>query len=930
MVSVGEIIDNEIKQEEKTPITIGQYAREVVKKEEPQIDDEAPLTIADMFDHREITKTTQGWKMECPYCGLQGGRTEGFILFPDNNGAYCQSSGKHFQMLEAYALRKKVITCMDGTETGEKRKVLGGELFSETLDHFKNEFGTEKYNKLINQLFIRKKIQVPGPGRYISDFCDELADIYKSRNNLFVKTETGEVVEIIRKTKKDKNGTFTHETTFEKVTPAKFITIIERFTRPYKVIPDKDAPDGYKEQQISISPTLANTVLESQNLKDRLPNISRIYDVQIPIIYKDQLTFPKKGYDERFESWLSHNAPLIMIGHLPTEEEAKAVFDYIFSEFCFKTERDRMLAIAMFITPGLRGLYERYTCRTPIGVYLANRERAGKDYLAGCTGIMYEGANIQEPPISSDGKSNDSEELRKKLTSAMMIGRKRYHSANNRGDIRNVWFEQATTSETQSDRLLGKNQTIVVPNEIDYSISGNLGIKITPDLSYRSRIITLHLSDEDPNARVFKNPDLHGWILKNRSLIISAIYVLIKKWYDAGKPKSKYAFTSFPDWSHVCGGIMDCAGYENPCKPDLEAFVVLDNETSDMKFLFEKCYEKFKEEWITKEDIKEVVKNEDLMQDLDLEKHGDKTKFGLRIDKYVKRIMSGLILEVFSETVRADRRKYRFKKQLVAIIKEPEKVEEKNDQVSVEIFDEKVEENETKIELNSVKSELLNHTNTTTTLPNNLYSTNGSVGMVGRVIYKDREEYIDTIDRVLHTDTATAGAVRFKPSTLPPHMVGLPNPATFEAQKPENQQISSKILEENSAETSSSVNLKNQQISSKILDQKTPQNSTENLLEIGLKKQTDFITEIKNQTEPKERVKTDRELQYWEAPESKNIVQECTKEQVLAYVTEKSNSGQGVSLKELRDTLGLGAGAHLVQLKSENLVEKLEDGWRLK
>ena len=91
------------------------------------------ITIMDLFPDK--TETTQGWKLECPDCGLQGGRTEGFILFPDKNTAYCHSSGKWFKMLEAYALKKKIIRCLDGREKGDSHeKILKGELYTITLE----------------------------------------------------------------------------------------------------------------------------------------------------------------------------------------------------------------------------------------------------------------------------------------------------------------------------------------------------------------------------------------------------------------------------------------------------------------------------------------------------------------------------------------------------------------------------------------------------------------------------------------------------------------------------------------------------------------------------------------------------------------------------------------------------------------------------
>jgi len=387
------------------------------------------IDIVDLFNTNELTATTNGYKMTCPDCGLQGGRTSGFILFPDSNTAYCHSSGKWFTLLETYALKNKIIRCLDGRDKGDtKAKVLGGELFTLALEEFNNEFGTAKFDTLINQLNIKKEIELPGNNRLISRFCDELADIYKSRNILFYRGDAMNIVEIGRYKKIDKDGEFFVENGFVEIDSLRFITFAEMLINPYSEKTDKltlVTTRTYKSMMKSI----ADIVLKSPNFQNKLPPISRIFDIQMPIMYNNRLTFPKKGYDRRFGSWLPYNSPEIDIDRFNLHE-AKQIIDKMFEEFCFRNEKDRTHAIAGFITPFLRGILPTFSTRTPIYIYMANRERAGKDYCAGCSGIVYEGINIEEPPISNDGvNGNNNEEIRKKLMGCMLQGKKRFHSA---------------------------------------------------------------------------------------------------------------------------------------------------------------------------------------------------------------------------------------------------------------------------------------------------------------------------------------------------------------------------------------------------------------------------------------------------------------------------------------------------------------------
>ena len=75
------------------------------------------ISIINLFNEKELTEKNDGsYKTECPSCGLQGGRTKGFILFPKTNTAYCHSTLRWFSLLETYALKQGIIKCIDGVK----------------------------------------------------------------------------------------------------------------------------------------------------------------------------------------------------------------------------------------------------------------------------------------------------------------------------------------------------------------------------------------------------------------------------------------------------------------------------------------------------------------------------------------------------------------------------------------------------------------------------------------------------------------------------------------------------------------------------------------------------------------------------------------------------------------------------------------------
>jgi len=507
----------------------------------------------------------------------------------------------------------------------------------------------------------KPEISQPKSGKLVSEFIEEISGILKIKNTLFYRTDVKNIVEVLRI--KHNKASDKYFIGFENITPNRFITVLEKYVNPGDMYFDRTSNNFYFKTR-SISAYLAKTILESAKLRNELYPINRIFTVPIPIIYNKCITFPRKGYDARYGSWMNYDAP--EINDTMVIEEAKKVLEEIFKEFCFKTSQDKSNAIAGLLTPFIRGLYSNFNIRTPLFFYEGNRERTGKDYLAGITGIVYEGNALEEPPICNGEKGNNNDELRKKILSAFIAGRKRMHFSNNKGYINNAVFEGIVTSKVFSDRVLGRNEILSFNNELEFSLSGNTGITYTADLGNRCRFIRLFLDIEDANARKFERPNLHEWVSENRNKILSALFCLVKNWFDKSCPKGSLPFASFPEWAEICGGIMENAGYESPCKPDIENMSIGgDTETMDMKTLFETCYEHKPEQWISKQEIIGIIYNsgQDMFSYLDFGKRADLTKFGIKISKFTNRILSGIRMVCDRPKSQVIVRKYKFTKE---------------------------------------------------------------------------------------------------------------------------------------------------------------------------------------------------------------------------------------------------------------------------
>ncbi len=515
--------------------------------------------------------------------------------------------------------------------------------------------------------YLKPMIELPygtlGDGKLISRFAKELGELMSPGKTLFFRTSSMEIIElnhIFDDLKKEKRFIG-----FSAITPSRFITLIEDTVTTYYA---KRSTNGEDLKTLkSMSRELAVTVLHSEQFQKLMPQLDRIFTIPIPILHNNELTFPKQGYDPRFKSWLPYNAPKISTTDADLDLSKKAI-NGIFEEFCLETEQDKTNAIAALLTPFLRGLYSRFTVRTPVFFYMANRERAGKDYCAGINGILYEGHATEEPPVSTEDKFNShSEELRKKIFATLRQGKKRMHFANNKGYLNNATLEQVTTNERYNDRLLGSNNTYDFDNELEFSMSGNLGITFTPDFANRSVFIKLFLDIEDANSRPFKTPDLHGFIKENRGEILSALFCFVKEWFNAGQPKGETVFTSFPEWANICGGIMIHNGFGDPCKKSKDVMLIKgDTETEDMKTLYELIFEKYPETYIERLNIiTEIISykeaGESFFLNYDLENKSKISSFWNMFYRFMGRQFSDIKIKL-NEDNRPSRDKYMFTK----------------------------------------------------------------------------------------------------------------------------------------------------------------------------------------------------------------------------------------------------------------------------
>jgi hypothetical protein len=345
--------------------------------------------------------------------------------------------------------------------------------------------------------------------------------------------------------------------------------------------------------------------------------------------------------------------------------------------FCWETNgkddenpQSKTHAIARMITPYARGIVG-FSERSPLWYFVGNRPRCGKDYLNGVAQIIFLGHAFEDAPIT-----DNYEETLKRIVSANRAGRRMMHFANCQHHLNDPAFIQAITAPTINARSLGSNDAksdLELPNEIDYSLSANVGLTYREDVEPRLRKIQLAFFEEDPNKRTFPNPFLHDWIKANRGQVLSAIHSLFQHWIKEGAPAGKTLFNSFPRWAEVVGGVMVACGLGDPCLAhEGEDLVGGDLREVAMKALFQVCFDAFAGEWLKKSDIYDLIRekreNNDRLSwfgDLDSDNKEEKSSATMRTGKALSsfrgRILGGIQLEIDTSTAKSQQWRFKFK-----------------------------------------------------------------------------------------------------------------------------------------------------------------------------------------------------------------------------------------------------------------------------
>lgn len=214
----------------------------------------------------------------------------------------------------------------------------------------------------------------------------------------------------------------------------------------------------------------------------------------------------------------------------------------------------------------------------PLFAVDATARGTGKSKLVHAAARIAFGQDASVMPPTSDDDEN-----RKRITSILSQGDPFVLIDNVATALGGASLDAVLTSTMWSDRVLGSNTTVKVPNLALWWATGN-NLTLQGDLARRTLQIRMESMVENPEDRTnFRHPDLLGWVSHERAKLVVNALSILRGYFVAGKPmKPASPWGSFEAWSEIIPGCIRWLDLEDPLLARATADEMLDEQRMNL------------------------------------------------------------------------------------------------------------------------------------------------------------------------------------------------------------------------------------------------------------------------------------------------------------------------------------------------------------
>ncbi|MBC7365907.1 MAG: hypothetical protein H7343_03690 [Undibacterium sp.] len=371
------------------------------------------------------------------------------------------------------------------------------------------------------------------------------------------------------------------------MTTEKFRTYVEDFMVPARLKMVDEVPIFIP---LSMTKDVASGILQSPAFLEQQRELARVSTVSMPVWRREgpdagKIELLGEGYDVGSKIFTVPSA-VVVRRDMPAAE-AVVFLRALYKEFPFADHREdgtsRSLAVCISAMLSMfgAGLLGPLTARLHY-MMTANTVGSGKSLLAKMAIVPVAGsARVRV-------KGENSEELRKELSTAALDGDSYFFLDDLDGVLKSQELNAFMTSATMSGRMLGGLSGFTAEKQCTVFITGN-NLKPSMDIVRRTLRVSLYTEQFDVQERVVTKPIDEEWLCRPevRSDVLSALWALIRDWDKAGRPKGGRVLRGFEKWCEVFGGIVQHAGFGDPCEAPPVDDNSGSNEIADMLALVE-------------------------------------------------------------------------------------------------------------------------------------------------------------------------------------------------------------------------------------------------------------------------------------------------------------------------------------------------------
>jgi hypothetical protein len=412
-------------------------------------------------------------------------------------------------------------------------------------------------------------IELPRVGRQMSAFAREIAGVCNS-NGVFRR---GELIVKIDKERKQ----IAHLDTEQ------FRTYVEDICVPYKwVSGGRGQPPS--QEPATMSGETAKGCLRSPQFISRQRPLNRVHGISQPIQRSDgRIELLQPGYDT--EAAIVTMDSGIEVKVMPLEA-ARCLLRDLLKDFPFVSSLDLAVQIASMVSYYGAMLLAHNAERINFACK-ANKHRSGKTLLIKITLVPVMGRAVIMPFPSKP------EKLEELLNATANDGASYLVLDDITGHVKSPALNAFITASTVGFRGFHTQSNIAVDRQAIVYLSGH-EMTLQADLEGRFLECRLHVEEADSQSHRVPRPINERFLARpeQRKDICSALWSLIYHWDAAGRPKGKSSKPGFEEWCDTFGGIVEHAGFGDPCapRPDEER---ADGEYSDMAALVTTLLERF-------------------------------------------------------------------------------------------------------------------------------------------------------------------------------------------------------------------------------------------------------------------------------------------------------------------------------------------------